>query len=102
MDHVVHEEVSALETVGARQTVNMTNRVMTRAEAVKALSELGFPTTIETLATLACKGGGPVFRKFGRVPLYTMEDLMAWAESRMSPRMSSNHVPVGSVDLGDP
>ena len=39
MDHVVHEDVGAPEAVGARQTLNMTTRVMTRAEAVKALSD---------------------------------------------------------------
>ena len=40
--------------------------------------------THETLAKLACVGGGPKFRKLGRFPLYTAEDLDLWAQSRMS------------------
>lgn len=38
----------------------------------------------DMLAYLACKGGGPMFRKFGRYPMYTREDLDAWLEERMS------------------
>lgn len=40
--------------------------------------------TVGTLAKLACIGGGPQFLKCGKYPLYTPEDLDAWAESRMS------------------
>jgi len=45
--------------------------------------------TIETLATLATRGGGPKFRKMGRYPVYTREDLDDWVKSRMSQRVSS-------------
>lgn len=38
-----------------------------------------------TLAKLAVIGGGPVFRRIGRWPVYTEADLDAWAASRMSP-----------------
>jgi hypothetical protein len=48
----------------------------------------GFGTT-ETLAKLACVGGGPRFRKLGRFPVYTPEDLDAWAQGRMSEPVSS-------------
>jgi len=48
----------------------------------------GFGTT-ETLAKLACIGGGPRFRKLGRFPVYTPEDLQAWAEGRLSDPVSS-------------
>lgn len=40
--------------------------------------------TAETLAKLAHLGEGPKFRKLGRYPLYTVEDLEAWVQSRMS------------------
>lgn len=43
----------------------------------------------ETLAKLACVGGGPLFRKLGRYPVYTVTDLDAWALARMSRLMSS-------------
>jgi hypothetical protein len=42
-----------------------------------------------TLAKLATVGGGPKFRKFGRITLYTEEMLDAWAEARMGPPQSS-------------
>jgi hypothetical protein len=43
----------------------------------------GFGTS-DTLAKLACVGGGPKFRKLGRFPVYTIEDLEAWVQSRMT------------------
>lgn len=51
-------------------------------------ANFGFGTT-ETLAKLACIGGGPRFRKLGRFPVYTAEDLQAWAESRLSDPVAS-------------
>lgn len=45
--------------------------------------------TSATLAKLACIGGGPPFRKFGRHPLYLPEDLDAWAKARLSPPRDS-------------
>lgn len=45
--------------------------------------------TTETLAKLASVGGGPRFRKIGRFPVYTRDDLDAWAHARMSPPVSS-------------
>ena len=45
--------------------------------------------TSETLAKLASIGGGPRFRKMGRFPVYTRDDLDAWANGRMSPPVSS-------------
>jgi hypothetical protein len=36
-------------------------------------------------------GGGPIYRKAGKTPLYTADDLDAWAEARMStPRKSTS------------
>lgn len=40
--------------------------------------------TTETLAKLACIGGGPRFQKMGPYPVYTCEDLDRWAMARMS------------------
>jgi hypothetical protein len=44
---------------------------------------------VDTLATLATRGGGPRFRKLGRFPVYTEADLDSWAESRLSVPVSS-------------
>ncbi|MGE0774557.1 MAG: hypothetical protein AB7G25_05105 [Sphingomonadaceae bacterium] len=49
--------------------------------------------TVQTLAKLAVVGGGPVYRKVGRIPLYQPGDLDAWVKSRMSkPVASSNEL----------
>jgi hypothetical protein len=45
--------------------------------------------TVETLAKLACVGGGPKFRRMGRFPVYTQGDLDSWAIARMSPAVTS-------------
>ncbi len=37
-----------------------------------------------TLTTLACRGGGPRFRKLSRFRVYTPEDLDKWALARLS------------------
>lgn len=61
-----------------------------RHQAADYLQErYGFGTT-ESLAKLACVGGGPRFRKLGRFPVYTADDLQAWAESRLSDPVASN------------
>ncbi len=42
-----------------------------------------------SLAKFATVGGGPKFRKLGRITLYTEETLDDWAEARMGPLQSS-------------
>jgi hypothetical protein len=42
-----------------------------------------------TLAKLAVIGGGPPFRRDGRTPLYSTDDLDQWAISRLSAPMRS-------------
>lgn len=55
-----------------------------RGELARALSERGFPVSKATLETMATRGGGPPFRRFGRAVVYSLEDGLAWAEGRMS------------------
>jgi hypothetical protein len=46
------------------------------------------------LAKLRVKGGGPIFRKVGRLVVYTENDLNVWAKSRLSaPRHSTSESP---------
>lgn len=59
------------------------------AAALFVRDHLGFPCTPKTLAKLAVIGGGPVFRKAGRYPLYDPQDLEKWVQSRLSRRVSS-------------
>jgi hypothetical protein len=42
-----------------------------------------------TLAKYAVLGGGPPFRRDGRVPLYSSDDLDQWVASRLSAPMRS-------------
>jgi hypothetical protein len=63
--------------------------LLRRRDAAAALRAAGYPTAPATLATLACRGGGPPFRRFGRVPLYRWADLLDWAGSRLSAPMRS-------------
>jgi hypothetical protein len=62
-----------------------------RREAAEYLASIGLPIAFNTLQKLATTGGGPVFRKFGRWPVYRREDLEAWARSRLSkPKASTS------------
>ena len=63
--------------------------LLTRDRTAEALTEAGFPTAPATLATKACRGGGPPFRRFGARPLYRWGDALAWARSKLGPVMAS-------------
>jgi hypothetical protein len=41
------------------------------------------------LAKLACKGGGPLFRKIGGDAIYEEDDLHRWAKGRIGPKFHS-------------
>ena len=61
-----------------------------RAEAANYVSKrYGFPCSRQWLAKLAVIGGGPLFRKAGRFPIYKPADLDTWAQSRIGPARSS-------------
>ena len=63
--------------------------------AIPGLAEAGFLTNesvfalTELPARLAVIGGGPVFRKAGRYPLYEPSELDRWAEARIGPPQRS-------------
>ncbi|GHD07725.1 hypothetical protein ACFOEZ_04155 [Tianweitania populi] len=44
----------------------------------------GIPVAEATLAKMATVGGGPTMQYAGRIPLYTPDDLDAWAGERLS------------------
>ncbi len=49
------------------------------------------PCSPRWLAKLAVVGGGPMFRKAGRTPIYAPSDLDAWAQSRIgAPQKSTS------------
>ncbi|HEV7283866.1 MAG TPA: hypothetical protein VGN75_03340 [Kaistia sp.] len=49
----------------------------------------GIPITRATLAKMATVGGGPCMSHFGRIPLYHVDDLDAWAAQRLSKPVAS-------------
>jgi hypothetical protein len=55
---------------------------LTRAQAAEALTRSGYQTAYATLSTLATRGGGPPFAKFGPRAIYVWDDLLAWARAR--------------------
>jgi hypothetical protein len=65
------------------------DRKLTRREAAEFLTHQGYSVAPTTLAKYATVGGGPVFEKFGRRPLYLRSDLMAWVAGRSSGRRRS-------------
>lgn len=65
------------------------SKYLRRNEAAAYLRQRYGLGTPATLAKLACIGGGPVFRKLGRFPVYLAEDLDAWAQSRLSEPVAS-------------
>ena len=60
------------------------NALLRRRPFAVALTTAGYPTTEATLATLATRGGGPPFQKFGKYPLYRWGLGLGWAEGRMT------------------
>lgn len=58
---------------------------LTRREAAEFLVSNGYPVTAGTLSTMASRGGGPAFLKFGASVLYDAAELSRWAEARLTP-----------------
>jgi len=65
-------------------------RLLRRWEAAQHVADTwGIPLSPKTLAKLAVIGGGPMFRRAGRIPLYYPSQLDDWARARISPAVSS-------------
>jgi hypothetical protein len=63
--------------------------MLLRSDAAAALTKAGYPTAPATLATLASRGGGPVYRRYGSRAIYRWGDLREWAQSRLGAPMRS-------------
>jgi hypothetical protein len=65
--------------------------LLRRGVCAVSLTRAGFPISPKTLASMATRGGGPPYHKFGRAVLYRWSDALAWAEARLGPvRRSSS------------
>lgn len=67
----------------------LSERFITDKEAVALLNELGLGTSIFVLRKLRVVGGGPRFRKFGRLVRYSPSAVLEWAHNRLSAEVSS-------------
>ncbi|RWC07588.1 MAG: hypothetical protein EOS51_27270 [Mesorhizobium sp.] len=66
-------------------TFQQAPKFLRREEAAAHVRERwGIPCAVAWLAKLATVGGGPLFRKAGRFPIYATSDLDDWAKSRIS------------------
>ncbi len=73
-------------------------RFLRRMEAARYVQQaFGFSCSRQWLAKLAVIGGGPVYRKAGRTPLYAPADLDAWAASRIGEPQRSTSDRSGKV-----
>ena len=61
----------------------MPSKYIRRVDAARYIKEQGLPCEVSTLAKYASMGGGPSYKKYGNVPVYTHADLDDWIESRM-------------------
>lgn len=68
----------------------LTHKFLRRKAASQYLDEAwGVNRAPSTLAKYAVIGGGPTFRRAGRVPLYSTDDLDEWVASKLSLPMRS-------------
>jgi hypothetical protein len=58
--------------------------LLSRKAVAEALTESGFKIKASTLATMATREGGPLYRLFGNKPLYRWSDALDWAHGRLS------------------
>ncbi len=62
-----------------------TKRPLSRCEAsLYLLEKYGIKQAVGTLARKAVMGGGPRFRRGGRFPIYSVDELDLWAEKYLS------------------
>jgi hypothetical protein len=79
------------------------NRLLRRKAASDYLREThGLERAPSTLAKLAVIGGGPTFRRAGRVPFYATADLDDWVSSLFSaPMRSTSEVDFADSDMSE-
>jgi len=71
-------------------------RLLRRADAAEYVrTRYGFPCSKQWLAKLVTTGGGPVYMKAGKFPVYAVEDLDAWAQARLSAPMRATGISAG-------
>jgi hypothetical protein len=60
--------------------------LLDRTQTALALTSHGFRISAATLATLASRGGGPDFDRYGSLALYRWGNSLGWAKNRTRKR----------------
>jgi hypothetical protein len=99
---------SPLNVKDARQPTPASNipssldALLTRSQTAAALTEAGYPTSPATLATKACRGGGPAYQTYGARALYRWGSSLEWAKGRLSNVVhSTSELMVRAKRMGD-
>ena len=74
----------------ANQPHETISEYLTRQEAASFLTSRGFPTAKGTLQKYVTVGGGPRYQRFGNRALYKPNDLIEWAQGRLSAPVTSS------------
>ena len=69
----------------------------TKQAAVFLAEQNGIPIAPRTLTKLRVIGGGPIFRRFGRLVIYDCKDLLDWAAGRISGPLASTSTSVNRL-----
>ena|ERR1700761_3961984 len=94
-----HSDSSSVAVEIIREQTPLPERRVRRKEAARYLTGAwGIPMSPKTLAKLAVIGGGPLFRKAGRIPLYEILELDMYARGKLSPLVGST----GELDDRNP
>ena len=73
----------------------------TSSSAVFLKATFGVPCEAKTLAKLRCVGGGPKFRRFGRLIRYERKELEFWARNRLSQPLQSTRDTIQAIRTTD-
>jgi hypothetical protein len=60
------------------------NALLTRDGTATALTASGYPISKATLATMATRGGGPPYQRWGPRAMYRWGTSLVWAQARLS------------------
>jgi hypothetical protein len=75
---------------------------LSRKQTADALSSAGYPIAEATLASMATRGGGPLFSKFGPRVVYRWADVLEWAQHRLSKPVKSTSELGSNASLPQP
>jgi len=66
---------------------------LNRQDAARFLTQRGLPIAATTLAKKAVEGSGPPYAVWNRRALYSVDDLLKWAEAHLGPKFRKFQIP---------